>query len=70
MKTIIKEVELAGDLKEAIAMTDMFRMSDNIKKKINKFDEDTLILVKKEIDRGVIIHSIEEVTDELIAKSL
>lgn len=69
-KTQISKVIPKKELLISLEKLKCIRISDELVNKIKKMDDDSFILVKKEIKNGIIIHSVEEVTEELIEKAL
>ncbi|MFA4887939.1 MAG: hypothetical protein WC595_07045 [Candidatus Nanoarchaeia archaeon] len=68
-KTKISDFELVEDLQDFIKSNPDVIFDDlGVKETINEFKEGTLVKVDKEIGSSIKIVSVEEVTEELIAK--
>ena len=66
----ICEIENREDILESIEKNKDIKISDQLLTKLKNIESFELVLVNKEIKNGIIIHSVEEVTDELIEKAL
>lgn len=65
----ICEIENREDILESIEKNKDIKISEPLLTKLKNIELFELVLVKKEIKNGIIIHSVEEVTDELIEKA-
>ena len=63
-----KEVEIKEDLLELIYKNPDVKISPDLEDKIKSFPFCALVMVEKEISGGIIINSVEEITNELIEK--
>jgi len=68
----VKDVDLAEDVKCLVNVNPDVKISDELKDKLDKFDNNDLVLITKEIGApyGLLIKDLELVTEELIAKSI
>lgn len=69
-RTEIIDFELSEFVKEMIICNVDVNISKELKDKIKDYPVGTLLKITKRIDRGINILSIEEATEELIAKDL
>ena len=68
--TIIEEPELVEDLRESIIKNPDTRLSQELWDKIIQYPEGTLLFVKKEIYKGIIIYNVEELDAKFFKKNL
>lgn len=69
-KIDICEIENREDILESIEKNKDIKISEPLLTKLKNIESFELVLVSKEIKNGIIIHSVEEVTEELIEKAL
>ena len=64
------EFELAEDTKELIAKNPDVRISEELRKKLMSIDNNEMVKVQKNFDKGIIILNIDHVTEDYITKDI
>lgn len=62
----IKETLFVEDLQDAIRNVKSMTTSEEVMNKINSFKDGTLVEIIKDIDKGIIVLEVNEITNEYI----